>query len=170
MRGNDSRPVKKVGADLIIPVIASIYAIYYVVSVWDFPREAQRSGMFLAALLLFLTLLLFIRTAIQALRGQVVWEFASVLGPREGRGSRGAFFLLIIGYLFIVQWGGFTLTTFLFLLFGSMLAGLSPLRKAITFAAVASLGGWLFFIVLLGTRFPRGPFEKFVTWVAQSWT
>ena len=169
MRINSSRPVKKVGADLIIPVIATLYAVYYVASVWDFPPEAQRSGMFLAALLIGLSVLCFIRTAVQFMRGRAEWEFSSVLGPREGRGRRGAFFALIIGYLFVVPWGGFTLTTFLFLLVGSILAGLSPVRKAAIFAAIASLGGWFFFIFLLGTRFPRGPFEEFVTWVAKLW-
>ncbi|MEH6738771.1 MAG: tripartite tricarboxylate transporter TctB family protein [Sulfitobacter sp.] len=169
MRVDNSRPKKKVGADLIIPVLASLYAIYYVASVWDFPPEAQRSGIFLASLLLFLTSLFLIRTVVRVVQNRLEWEFASVLGPREGRDRRLGFFLLIIGYLLIVQWGGFTLTTFLFLLFGSMLAGLTPFRKAVLFAGVSSLGGWLFFIVILGTRFPRGPFEKFVTWATQSW-
>lgn len=169
MRDDNSRPLKRVGADLIIPVLASLYAIYYVASVWDFPPEAQRSGMFLAALLLGLSALFFLRTVVQHFRGSVEWEFASVLGPREGRARRGGFFLLIVGYLFVVEWGGFTLTTFVFLLFGSMLAGLTPLRKAITFAGLAALGGWVFFIVVLGTRFPRGPFEKLVAWGTQQW-
>jgi hypothetical protein len=169
MRINNSRPIKRAGADLIIPVLASLYAIYYVASVWDFPPEAQRSGLFLAGLLLSLSALFFIRTLVRAMQGRVEWEFSSVLGPREGRGRRGAFFLLIIGYLLIVQWGGFTVTTFLFLLFGSIFAGLSPFRKAAFFAATASLGGWLFFIVILGTRFPQGPFEKFVSWATKSW-
>ena len=33
-----------VGADLIIPVAAAAYAVYYVASVADFPFEAQISG------------------------------------------------------------------------------------------------------------------------------
>ncbi len=170
MRDDTGRPPKRVGADLIIPVTATLYAIYYVASVWDFPPEAQRSGMFLAVLLIGLSTLFFIRTAIQLLRGHAEWEFSSVFGPREGRARRAAFFGLIIAYIFVVPWGGFTLTTFLFLLFGSMLAGLSPVRKAAIFAAVASIGGWLFFIVLLKTRFPRGPFEELVAWMIQPWT
>ncbi len=169
MSGNTGRPAQKVGADLIIPVMASLYAIYYVASVWDFPPEAQRSGLFLASMLLVLSGLFFLRTIWRVTRGNAEWEFSSVLGPREGRARRGGFVLLIVGYLLIVQWGGFTLTTFLFLFFGSMLAGLSPMRKAAIFAAVAALAGWIFFIVLLRTRFPRGPFEDFIAWVAQSW-
>lgn len=170
MSDENRRSLKRVGADLIIPVTATMYAVYYVASVWDFPPEAQRSGLFLAALLIGLSTLFFIRTAVQLIRGRAEWEFTSVLGPRDGRGRRAAFFGLIIAYLFVVQWGGFTLTTFLFLFFGSMLAGLSPVYKAALFAGLASIGGWLFFIVLLKTRFPHGPFEELVTWVTQLWT
>ena len=42
---------RQVGSDLIIPVAGIAYAVYYVYSVWDFPPEAQRSGFFLAGLL-----------------------------------------------------------------------------------------------------------------------
>jgi hypothetical protein len=157
------------GADLIIPVAASLYAVYYMYSVWDFPPEAQRSGIFMASLLLFLSALLFLRTGIRLARGTARWEFASVLGPAEGRASRLAFFALILGYLFFVSWGGFTLTTFLFLFLGSYAAGLRPLRKAAVFGVAGALGGWLFFIVILQTRFPRGPFEDLVSWGMQTW-
>ncbi|MEF3047837.1 hypothetical protein [Pseudotabrizicola sp. L79] len=165
-----SRPPRKaVGADLIIPVVATAYAIYYIGSVWDFPPEAQRSGLFMASMLMFFTSILFVRTAIQLARGTAYISFAAVLGPEEGRLQRLAFFGLIVGYLLIVQWGGFTLTTFLFLLGGSYLAGLRPLGKALIFAAVAAISGWLFFIVLLKTRFPLGPFEQLIAFIGASW-
>ena len=157
------------GADLILPVAASLYAIYYVASVWDFPPEAQRSGFVLAGLLLFLTTLYFIRTAIRAKSGTWDFEIASILGPREGRTNRMIFFGLVLGYGAVAPWGGFTLTTFLFLAAGSYVAGLRPLRRALIFAAVTAIAGWLFFIVLLGTRFPEGPFEQIVSWIASLW-
>jgi hypothetical protein len=158
------------GTDLILPVAASLYAIYYVASVWDFPPEAQTSGLVLAGLLLTLTTLFFIRTAVRALRGRWQFELASILGPKEGRANRLAFFALVLAYGAFAPIGGFTLTTFLFLAAGSWIVGLRPARRAITFGAVTALAGWLFFIVLLGTRFPKGPFEHLVSWIASSWT
>lgn len=150
------------GADLILPVLASLYAIYYVASVWDFPPEAQRSGMLLAGLMLFFSTLFFIRTAVRAVAGGWRFEIASVLGPEEGRLNRIGFVALILVYLLVVRHGGFTLTTFGFVLGASWLAGLRPVRRAAIFAAVAALAGWAFFIALLGTRFPEGPFERLV--------
>lgn len=161
---------KRVGSDLILPVVGTCYAIYYVASVWDFPVEARRSGLFLAGLLIILCSLFFLRTAIQALRGKVEWEFTALLGPREGRLQRFGFLVLIGAYLMFVQTLGFTISTFLFLLIGSLLAGIPGLRKALVFSAVASILGYLFFIQLLGTRFPRGPFEQLVTALVSPWS
>lgn len=168
MNSEDDNVKRGLGADLVIPVAASLYAIYYVGSVWNFPPEAQRSGVALAALLLVLALAFFIRVARQAMSG-AQFDFGPLLGPREGRLPRLSFVLLTVLYIPIVAYGGFTLTTFGFLLAGSLLAGLRPLSRALAFAALAALGGWLFFIVLLGTRFPVGPFEALVHVVVTSW-
>jgi hypothetical protein len=168
---SDEKPSdrKQVGSDLIIPVFGIAYAIYYVYSVWDFPAEAQRSGFFLAGLLGFLCLLFFLRVALHALRGQVELEFSALLGPKEGRWGRLGFVALIAAYLLTVQTLGFTLTTFSFLFFGALLAGIGSAVRAAAFAAIAAIAGWLFFIVLLGTRFPLGPFEALVAQVTLLW-
>jgi hypothetical protein len=160
---------KQVGSDLIIPVAGIAYAIYYVYSVWDFPAQAQRSGLFLASLLVGLCLILFIRIGFQLAQGRLEWEFTALLGPPEGRMRRLGFVALIAAYLLTVRTLGFTLTTFAFLFLGSLLAGLNSVRRAAVFAASAALAGWLFFIVLLGTRFPRGPFEALVAQVVSLW-
>ncbi|WP_114965688.1 tripartite tricarboxylate transporter TctB family protein [Alkalilacustris brevis] len=166
----ENKPARKrVGADLLIPVVGTLYAGYYVYSVWDFPPEAQRSGFFLAALLVGLCVILFLRTALLHFAGRAEWEFSSLLGPREGRMGRIGFVALIFAYLLVVRHAGFTLTTFAFLFAGSLLGGIGSLRKAAIFAFVTAISGWLFFIVILGTRFPRGPFENLVTMVVATW-
>ena len=170
MSDKEKHPRHSVGADLIIPVAASFYAVYYVYSVWDFPPEAQRSGIFLASFLLILSACFFVRTGVRLALGRARWDAAVLLGPPEGRFNRLAFFALILAYLVFVSWGGFTVTTFVFLLAASYVSGLRPFRRAAAFAAISALGGWIFFIVILRTRFPRGPFEDLVAWVVQAWT
>lgn len=160
---------KRAGADLVIPVGASLYAVYYIASVWDFPAEAQQSGIFLAGLLLGLSALFFAKTAVTLARGQARWDFSALLGAHGGRRARFAFAGLTVAYIFVVPYGGFTLTTFVLVFLGSLLAGLRSLRRALVFATVVALSGWLFFIVALGTRFPRGPFEQLVSLAAASW-
>ncbi len=169
MSDDKSPDRKQVGSDLIIPVAGICYAIYYVSSVWSFPAEAQRSGFFLAGLLVSLCLIFFIRIGVQMARGRVDWEFTALLGPEQGRWRRLGFVALIGAYLLTFQALGFTLATFAFLFIGSILAGLTSVRRAASFAAIAAISGWLFFIVLLGTRFPLGPFEALVAQVVALW-
>lgn len=166
---NDAAPrVRSAGAELVIPVAGFAYAIYYVYSVWDFPLQAQISGMMLAGLLVLLSLIFFARIAMALASGRARMDFTPLLGPRVGRSGRIVFVLLTLAYVPIVPYGGFVLTTFAFVLAGSTAVGLRPISKAVTFAAFASLGGWLFFIVILRTRFPPGPFEKLMQPVLSS--
>lgn len=151
---------KPVGADLIIPVTAAAYAIYYVWSVSDFPFEAQFSGLVLAGLVVLLTLIYFARIALGFAQGRYSLGFGRFLGPQEGRAGRLVFVGLIVAYIVVVPYLGFTMTTFSFLVSAFLVNGARPVWRPIALAAAASLVGWLFFILLLDTRFPQGPFER----------
>ena len=153
---------KPVLADLILPVGAAAYAIYYVVSVRDFPFEAQLSGMVLAGLLCFLVLVFLVRTMIGLNRGRLYLGLGDFFGPPETAPRRLIFLLLIIGYVVAVPWLGFTLTVFAFLGLAFVVVGVRPWRRGLIVAGAAALVGWLFFVVLLDTHFPEGPFERAV--------
>ncbi len=157
---SEREPKTPIGADLIIPVTAGAYALYYVFSVRDFPFEAQISGMALAGLLGILVLIYFVRVARGFAAGRLSPGIGRFFGPRESRAARAAFVGLIVGFILVVPYLGFTLTTFAFLAASFLIAGARPVRRALIVAGAASLSGWLFFIVLLDTRFPEGPFER----------
>jgi hypothetical protein len=159
---SDRDQKQPVGADLIIPVAAAGYAVYYVLSVSDFPFEAQVSGMALAGALVLLVLLYFLRLAIGFRRGVYSLGLGEFFGPRESRPARGVFVALIVAFIVAIPYLGFTLTVFAFLAASFVVAGARPVWRAIALAAAVALAGWLFFIVLLGTRFPQGPFEHAV--------
>lgn len=84
------------------------------------------------------------------------------MGAQEGRTGRLAFVGLIVAYIAVMPYLGFTLTTFSFLASAFLVNGARPVWRPVALAAAASLSGWLFFIVLLDTRFPQGPFERAV--------
>jgi hypothetical protein len=152
-----SRPI---GADLILPVMGGAYAVYYIISVRDFPFEAQVSGFALAALLCVLVLVFLARVGIGLAQGRYEPGFGDFLGPVESRARRGIFLVLIVANVVAAPYLGFTLTTFVFLFLSFWAVGVRPIRRALTVAACAALAGWLFFIVILSTRFPEGPFER----------
>ena len=156
------RPRKPVGADLILPACAAAYALYYVWSVHEFPLEAQLSGAILACMLLLLVAIYFVRVALGFFAGKYSLGLGDFFGPPASLKRRAVFFFLMLGTLVVVPWLGFTLTTFTFLSISFLVLGVRPVSRALSVAGIGALTGWLFFIVLLDTNFPEGPFERLV--------
>ncbi len=161
MREND-RARKPVGADLILPICAAAYAVYYAWSVRDFPMEAQLSGIILASMLLLLVALYLIRIARGLSTGRYSLGLGKFFGPSESMRGRAIFFALMLVALVLIPWLGFTLTTFAFLSLSFLALGVRPVSRALIIACTGALAGWFFFIFLLSTRFPEGPFERAV--------
>jgi hypothetical protein len=125
---SDPRPPARrpVGGELIIPIAAVAFTLYYFTSIIDSPFEAQVNAFFVGSILLGLVAV-----------------------------------LLAIGYVAVIAWLGFTLTTFAFL--SAAMLTLNDGRRpgfVLGLAAALALGGYLLFIVAFQTRFPVGPFER----------
>ena len=150
--------------DLIIPLFAVAYAVYYVLSVRDFPFQAQITGLLLGSLLGVLCTIYFVRFYWQARRSGIRLGWVDLIGEPAIGSKRLIFAGLILLSILAVPWGGFTLTTFVFLVASFLLLGGRPLTRVLVTAATAAIAGWLFFIVLLGARFPRGPFELLMSY------
>ena len=97
---------KAVGAELIIPVAAVAYAVYYVYTILDYPMEAQINGLFLAGVLCTLVAILLVRTAIQWFRGEVTLNMTAVIAPLNILPARVGFLLLTIGFAIAIRWIG----------------------------------------------------------------
>jgi hypothetical protein len=162
MATEEKGKAKPVGADLILPLMGSAYAIYYIWSVHDFPFEAQVSGFALATLLCALVLIFLVRTGLGLAAGRYTLGLGDFFGPVESRTQRGLFLLLIVANILAAPYLGFTLTTFFFLFLSFWVVGVRPLRRAFVVAACSALAGWVFFIEILHSRFPPGPFERLV--------
>ena len=67
---------------------------------------------------------------------------------------------LTVAYTIVIQWAGFTITTFLFLALSMLLLNRGRHKGfVLVLATVLSLGGYFLFVVAFETRFPAGPFE-----------
>ncbi len=153
---------RSVGAELVIPIMAAGYALYYIYTILDYPLEAQINGLFLGGVLCALVAVLLVRVAAQRLRGEVDFGMQRLLAPLSMIPARLVFLALTIAYIVVIPWFGFTLTTFIFIL-GSMLALRVRSKKLLVLMPLLSAaGGYIFFIALLNTRFPKGPVEHFL--------
>lgn len=156
---------RSVGGDLVLPIAAVAFTIYYFMTIWDGPREAQIAAFLIGSILMFLVGVYLVRTFREVFTGKANLGFGPLIGPTWILPRRLTLLALTLGYLFGLDLLGFTLTSFLFL-FAAMVT-LSEARGDVrqffhygVVAASLSLAGWLLFIVAFDTRFPAGPFER----------
>lgn len=156
-----ARQRKPVGGELVIPVLAFCFTLYYFWTIIDVPWSAQVSAFFVGTILIVLLVIFFVKTAKQFRDGEVSLEIGPLFEPRSYIPKRLALLGLTIGFIFFVQYLGFTITVFLFL--SSAMLLLSNGRKKVfilSLSAILSIAGWALFIWAFNTRFPAGPFEN----------
>ncbi len=155
------RPRKRaLGAELVIPVGALIFTLYYFWTILDSPWTAQARAFFIGTILIVLVLIFIAMTFRWVSKGEGDWSFHTLFEPLDYVRLRLALFALTIGYIAVISFLGFTITTFLFLSLTMLLLG-DGQRKMLVFilSAVLALSGWLLFIYAFDTNFPAGPFE-----------
>ena len=158
---SEKRERKSIGGDLVIPVMALALAVYYIYSILDAPWTAKVGTYFVAAILIVLVVIFLVKTFVTARKGHTDWSMGQIVSPASFVPRRLALLALTMAYIFLVQWGGFTITTFVFLYAAMLLlGGRSVQRRALILSATFALGGYLLFIAAFQTRFPAGPFEQ----------
>jgi hypothetical protein len=157
----EKRPNRQLGAELIIPVMALAFTAYYFATILDSPWTAQVNAFLVGSVLILTVLLLFVRISLELRREGAGLGFGDLLSPAGLLPQRAAFAALTLTYLILIEWVGFTLTTFAFLA-GSMvlLSGGRRIARSLLMACLMALVGYVVFIAVFGTRLPSGPFEN----------
>ncbi len=154
---------KSLGSELIIPVAALLFTIYYFYTIWLSPWTAQVAAFIVGSVLVALIVLILIKSFISLRSGDGVMSFDTLVRPKSFVPKRLGLLALTIAYIFVVPTLGFTITTFFFLFMSMWLLSGGKNKKIIFALATAlSVGGYLLFIVAFKTRFPAGPFETFM--------
>ena len=152
---------KSLGGDLVLPIGAFIFTLYYFYTIIDVPRIAQISAFFVGTILIFLLILLAVRIGREVKAGTADLRLGRLVEPRSFIPKRLALLSLTLGFIYFVEWLGFTLTVFAFLSLAMLLlSGGKKKGLAFSIAGILALGGYLLFIVAFKTRFPAGPFEQ----------
>lgn len=161
-RESESGEKQSLGGDLIIPVAAIIFTLYYFYTIIDTPWTAQVSAFFNGSILLLLCAIFLVGVTTKRLRGEATLRFDTLLDPIAVAPRRAGLFVLTVAYIVCIDWAGFTITTFLFLALGMvMLSGWDRGNKVfiVILSAVLAIGGYLLFVVAFERHFPKGPFE-----------
>jgi hypothetical protein len=158
---NPGEPEKKhIGSDLIIPAAALVFTIYYFTTIWNSPWTAQVSAFFIGTVLICLIAAFVGFTVLSLVRGEADLGFQRISEPLSLIPRRVILLALTVGFILLIPWGGFTLTTFLFLSSAMLLLSRGARWKFIlVLSAVLAIGGYFLFEYAFEVRFPKGPFE-----------
>jgi len=152
---------KSIGGELVIPVAALLFTLYYFSTIIDSPWTAQVSAVFIGTILIVLIVLFTVSVIVRARRGEIDLKIGSLIEPHSVLGKRVALFGLTLGFILIIPYLGFTITTFVFMTLGMLvLADWQRKRFIAILCAVLAISGWALFIFAFETRFPAGPFEN----------
>jgi hypothetical protein len=153
------RPVSA-GAELIIPVTGSAFALYYFTTIWNSPWTAQVSAFFIGSLLILFSSFVVARILLRRFRGDVRLDLDVLIEPRDFLLKRIVLLGLAIAYVIMMQIAGFALTTFGFLVAAiSLLKDGKDMARTLVLSAIIAVGGWALFVLAFEVHFPEGPFE-----------
>jgi hypothetical protein len=152
---------RQAGGELVIPIAAIAFSIYFFSTILDSPWTAQVSAFLIGGILIALCLGFVVKTALAVGDGSASLGIGNLIRPDDWRSGRIGLLAATVGYVLLIDWGGFTLTTFLFLAAGmAILSRGRRLGRIALISALMALGGWTLFILAFDTRFPRGWFEE----------
>ncbi len=154
-------PVKRpLGSDLVIPVAALAFTLYYFSTIIDSPWTAQVGAVLIGVILISLTLMFIARSALALHAGAADLSMSTLFSRDDIATGRLGLMAVTVLYIVVIQWGGFTLTTFAFLMAAMLILTRGRNKTLIVIlSSVMALGGYAVFIYAFDTRVPRGPFE-----------
>ncbi len=138
-----------------------VFTLYYFYSILDAPWTAKVSTYFVGTILIALIAIFFVISILAARRGEIDWGIQKLISPLPLIPKRITLLAMTLAYIIVIQWAGFTLTSFIFLYSAMLLLGGRKARRiALVLSLLVSLGGYLLFVAAFQTRFPVGPFEQ----------
>lgn len=157
---NNQRRPRQIGGELVIPIIAVGFTLYFFSTIWNSPWTAQVSAFLVGGILLLVCAIFFVRCAIWLRRGEGELGFRNLVTMNDIHSGRLGLLVTTVAYVLFIDQLGFTLTTFLFLAVSMLILAKGQRPMFITMvSALMALTGWAVFIWAFDTRFPRGWFE-----------
>lgn len=147
--------------DLIIPVLAFAFTIYYLSTITHVPWIAQSSAVLVASLLFLAIFAFAIRTVLRIRAGRERIGFDHLVTDLPTQSKRAVLLAMTIAYIILIEDFGFSLMTFLFIFFAIvLLSSLANWKKALAVSGGCAVAGYIIFIYIFETRFPKGFIEK----------
>lgn len=149
--------------------MALAFSIYYLTTITEVPWIAQASAVLVSSLLLLAILAFAVRTLMRIQAGTEVIRWTGLAIDYRIDLKRAALLILTIVYVWFIEDLGFTISTLVFLFLAIvLLSSIANWKRAALVAVSCSLIGYIVFIFVFETRFPKGPVETFMAPYAKS--
>lgn len=150
------------GADLIIPVMAAGFTIYFLASTWRLTWEARANGVAIGALLLVLIAIQLVRIGVGVAAGRYSPAFGGFVAPSPAQAQRLALIAILIVWIATIPWFGTTLSLVLVMAASMWVLGVRSWKTLASVSLGTAACVYLLFILMLRSRLPRGLFEDMV--------
>jgi hypothetical protein len=167
MQQEPPREPRNILPDFIIPALALVFTIYYLTTITEVPWISQASAIVVGSLLTLSILAFVLRSVLRIRRGEETLELRDTLHTLLGRvpvsSRRIGLLALAVGYVWIIDYLGFTLTTFGFVFAAIiLLSSLANWKRALAVSVSSAVVGYVVFLYFFNTRFPSGPIEDWL--------
>lgn len=156
--GKERRPA--LGADLIIPILALAFTIYFLATTTNLVWEARANGTVIGVALLVLVTVQFARVFLRLRAGEGTLGLGEMGRWSPAQGQRLSLLAILILFIATIPWLGTTLGLFFVMLASMYVLGVRRPGTLIGVAVAVSATVYLLFIALLRSRLPAGPIER----------
>jgi hypothetical protein len=151
------------GADLVIPVLALGFAIYFFFSIADLAWEAKANGVLIGAVLLALVAAQAVRTVRMLVKGAGDLRVDALWEPRDAIAKRLGMVAITVIFIAALPWLGLTLALLLGMFASLWVMGVRNRVALVGLPLAIAAAAYLLFIALLQTDFPHGPIERLLS-------
>lgn len=151
---------KALGADLVIPVVALAFTVYFFYSTRELGWEARANGLIIGTLLMVLGAVQIGRVMVDFARGRGTFGFGALVRPPDVFRKRVGMLAITIAFVATLPWLGLGIGLFAALAASFWLMGVRPLAHVLKVSAAITLVCWIGFVVVLDVGLPQGPLEK----------
>lgn len=148
------------GADLIVPVLAAAFTIYFLVSSSNLVWEARANGTVIGVTLLALVAVQLVRIAKRARAAGGALGLGELAQWSPAQRQRLELFAILVLFVATIPWLGTTLGLFLVMLGAMWSLGVREWRTLIAVPVAVAGTVYVLFIALLQSRLPLGPVER----------
>jgi hypothetical protein len=157
----EERPA--LGADLVIPLLAAAFTIYFLVTSSSLVWEARANGTVIGVALLVLIAIQFARVGLRAREGRASLGLGELAERSPAQVQRLTLLLVLVVFVATVPWLGTTLGLFLVMIASMWTLGVRRARSLLGVALGVAATVYVVFIAILQSRLPTGPVEHFLT-------